>query len=120
MPYVSNKMKYYFLFAVCKGGTSDLLDYKSVNFAYAAGSIHSLKPIISPVVADKNLTAREGGVSASLELNTFPGISVASVHHPCWKLFGKGEIEIREGKSCIIILAGMYRRLYAVFIMWIH
>lgn len=113
-------MKYYFLFAVCKGSTSDLLDYKSVNFAYAAGSIHSLKPIISPVVADKNLTAREGGVSASLELNTFPGISVASVHHPCWKLFGKGEIEIREGKSCIIILAGMYRRLYAVFIMWIH
>lgn len=58
MPYVSSEMKYYFfLFAVCKGDASDLLDYKSVNFAYVAGSIHSLKPITSPVVADKNLTA---------------------------------------------------------------
>lgn len=77
----------------------DLLDYKSVNFAYAAGSIHSLKPITSPVVADKNLTVGEGGVSASLVLITFPGISVASVHHPCWKLLGEGETEIGEGKS---------------------
>lgn len=54
---MSNEMKYsYFLFAVCKGDTSDLLGYKSVNFAYAAGSIHSLKLITSSVVADKNLT----------------------------------------------------------------
>lgn len=110
------------LFSFCsfQRRTSDILGYKSVNFAYVAGSIHSLKPITCPVVADKNLTACRGGVSGSLALNTFPGISVASVHHPCWKLFGKGEIEIGEGKSCIIILAGMCGRLYAVFIMWIR